>query len=154
MLGDPKFPDNPVPSWKEFDADYLDYFFDGLQPQKGRCFIILNNRIEVGQINYNRIDKKTKTTELDIWLSDKKYTGKGIGTTAIKLLCRHLFENVGCKKVLIQPSARNENAIKAYKKVGFKEQTNIPDNFELDYYDSVLLELELPDILTLKWGDI
>lgn len=142
MLGPPKFPDNPVPTWEEFDEDYLDYYFDGTNPKAGRCFIILSNQIEVGQINYNPINEKTKTTEIDIWLSDKKFMGKGIGTTAIKLLSHHLFKNLGCKKIIIQPSARNINAIKAYKKAGFIEQTQIPKGFELDYYDSVFMILE------------
>ncbi len=149
MLGEPKFPDNPAPTWEEFDADYLDYFFDNSQPQKGRCFIIVSNDMEVGQINYNPINKRTKATELDIWLSDKKHTGKGIGTAAIKLLCSYLFEHMGCKKIVIQPSARNENAIKAYKKVGFMEQTKIPKNFRFDYYDSVYLELKRRDDMAL-----
>lgn len=141
MLGGPKFPDNPAPTWKEFDQDYLDYFFDGTRPEKGRCFIIICDGTEVGQINYNPIDKKTKTTELDIWLSDKKYTGQGIGTAAIKLLCSQLFENLGCKQIIIQPSARNENAIKAYKKAGFIVQNQVPKGFELDYHDSVIMIL-------------
>ncbi len=141
MLGAPKFPDNPVPTWEEYDEDYKDYYFDYVRPYKGQCFIILNNLQEVGQINYNPINRKTKTTEFDIWLADKKYTGKGIGTAAIKLLCALIFENLDCDKILIQPSARNKFAIRAYKKVGFIEQPIIPKGFELDYYDSVLLGL-------------
>lgn len=142
MLGPPIFPDNPVPTWEEFDEDYLDYFFDGSKPFSGRCFIILFQNEEVGQINYNPIDPKTKTTELDIWLSDKKFTGKGIGTKAIQILCSYLFEKMDCKKIIIQPSRRNTNAIKSYQKAGFKIVKNIPEDFELDYFDSVLMELK------------
>ncbi len=141
MLGPPIFPDNPVPSWKEFDEDYLDYFFDGSEKFNGRCFIILFENEEVGQINYNPIDQENKTTELDIWLKDKKFTGKGIGTKAIQILCSFLFEKMDCKKIIIQPSARNTNAIKSYKKAGFKILKQIPKDFELDYFDGVLLEL-------------
>lgn len=139
MLGAPKFPDSPIPTWEEFEEDYLDYYFDGTKPNKGRCFIILSNQLEVGQINYNPIHNKTKTTEIDIWLSDKKYTRQGIGSKAIKLLCNHLFENLKCKQIIIQPSARNKKAIQAYQKVGFIEQSQIPKDFELDYYDSLFM---------------
>ncbi len=149
MLGPPKFPDNLAPTWEEFDEDYLDYYFDGSAPKKGRCFIIFFNELEVGQINYNPIDPLTKTTELDIWLSDKKYTGKGIGVKAIQLICKHIFDNLDCRKILIQPSARNPYAIKAYKKAGFIEQAEIPPDFELDYQDSVLLVLNNENAKTI-----
>lgn len=141
MLGEPNFPDNPVPGWEEFDEDYKGHYFDGTKPLEGRCFIILKNREEVGQINYNAIDQKTKTTEIDIWLSDKKHTGQGIGPIAIKLLCTHLLEDLGCRKIIIQPSARNRHAIKAYKKAGFTRENKIPKVFKPDYYDSVVLSL-------------
>ncbi len=83
MMGHPNYPDAKIPTWIEFDKDYLDYYFDGSIPLKGRCFIILEGENEVGQINYNAIDDEKKSTDLDIWLSDLKYTGRGIGTEAI-----------------------------------------------------------------------
>src|SRR5690606_17099975 len=83
MLGMPNFPDNPVPSWEEFDSDYLGYYFDGTQPLSGQCFIIIHNGQEIGQINYNAIDARDRSTELDIWLADKQFTGQGLGTEAI-----------------------------------------------------------------------
>jgi len=147
MLGEPNFPDSPIPSWEEFDEDYLDYYFDGTKPKEGRCFIILNDDVELGQINYNPINDKTKTTEIDIWLSDKKHTRQGIGTKAINLLSKHLFKNFGCKKIVIQPSARNKIAIKAYRKAGFIEQSQIPKDFELDYFDSVFMVLNSDKII-------
>lgn len=29
MFGPPNFPDIQIPTWEEFDNDYLDYYFDG-----------------------------------------------------------------------------------------------------------------------------
>lgn len=140
MIGPPNFPDNPIPTWEEFNNDYVDYHFDGTAPLKGRCFIIIHNCERIGQINYNEIDPVSKSTELDIWLADKKYTGHGFGTEAIKLMCTYLYKSFRCQKIYMQPSRRNVNAIKAYKKAGFIEQAIFPDGFVLDYWDSVLLE--------------
>jgi RimJ/RimL family protein N-acetyltransferase len=139
MLGPPKFPDNPIPTWDEFNNDYLDYFFDGSQPMKGRCFVLEHNEQEVGQINYNEIDVSTRSTEIDIWLSERKFTGKGLGTEAIKELCDYLDKAFDCKTIYIAPSRRNSNAIKAYKKAGFIETDQLPDNFIADYKDTILL---------------
>ena len=121
MLGPPHFPDSPVPTWKEFSGDYHDYYFDGTQPLNGHCFIIVHKGQEIGQIYYNSIDSESNSTELDIWLADKRFTGQGFGPEAIKILCNYLDKQFGCKRFYLQPSLRNQNAIKAYKKAGFRE---------------------------------
>lgn len=139
MLGYPKFPDNPVPTWEEFDEDYLDHYFNDSQPNAGRCYLIIHNDTEVGQINYNPIDGVTKTTELDIWLADKKFTCKGIGTAAIDILCKKLFAETECRMILIQPSARNLKAIHTYSKAGFELVNETPKGFKFDYFDSVVM---------------
>ncbi len=139
MLGPPNFPDVPVPTWAEFDEDYSDHYFDGSQPLEGRCFILVHHGQEIGQINYNKIDTHSKSTELDIWLADRKFAGKGLGTEALKMLCDHLGKSLDCRTVYIAPSRRNPNAIKAYKKAGFTETADLPDHFVPDYDDTVVL---------------
>jgi RimJ/RimL family protein N-acetyltransferase len=139
MLGPPNFSDNPIPTWDEFDKDYLDYFFDGSQPMKGRCFVLEHKGQEIGQINYNEIDTNTKSTEIDIWLSERQFTGKGLGTEAIKALCNYLDKSFDCKTIYIAPSKRNSIAIKSYKKAGFMETDQLPMNFIADYNDTIVL---------------
>ena len=34
MLGTPNFPEIPIPTWEEFNADYKAYYFDGSRPLK------------------------------------------------------------------------------------------------------------------------
>lgn len=143
MLGPPKFPDAKIPSWEEFLSDYPDYFFTGSEPLKGQCFVITYNSIEVGQINHDVINTIGMYTYLDIWLSDKKYTGKGIGTVAIKLICNYLHDKFNCKEIRIAPSKRNLNAIKAYKKAGFVMTDIQLDEPEMDYEDNVVLVKKL-----------
>ena len=109
MMGLPYYPDAIIPTWEEFDNDYFDFYFDGSSPFKGRCFIILNEGKAVGQINYNAIDNIKKCTDLDIWLSDLKYTGRGIGTEAIILLCGYLNERFDCEQIIMSPSKRNKD---------------------------------------------
>jgi len=139
MLSPPKFADNPIPTWEEFDADYTNHYFDGTLPLKGQCFIIIHNEQEIGQINYNEIDLDSKSTELDIWLADRKFTGKGLGTEAVTILCNYLRQMYECYTIYIAPSRRNTNAVKSYKKAGFIETENIPENFIPDYDDAVLM---------------
>ncbi|NQU86163.1 MAG: GNAT family N-acetyltransferase [Mariniphaga sp.] len=139
MMGPPNYPDSKIPSWEEFKNDYAEYYFDGSQPMNGQCFIIQVEGEDIGQINHNAIDNKNKVTDLDIWLSDAKYTGKGIGTGAIQLMCEYLGKKYGCRQIKISPSKRNEKAIRAYKKAGFVMTDIVPDKSELDYEDNVVL---------------
>ena len=139
MMGLPNYPDAKIPTWDEFDNDYTDRYFNGSEPKKGQCFIILEDGNEVGQINYNAIDNVKKATDLDIWLSDLKYTGKGIGTGAIKLMCEYLYEKFGCEQIIMSPSKRNKKAIKAYEKAGFIMTDIELDESEKDYEDNVVL---------------
>jgi diamine N-acetyltransferase len=142
MFGAPLFPDNPAPTWEEFVGDYISHYFDDSAPLKGRCFIIMVDGNEVGQVNYNAIFPDGTWTELDIWLVDETYTGKGYGTAAINLLCDFLKKEFGCQKFYMQPSRRNPRAIRAYEKAGFRETDEIPENFVLDFNDSVVMVKE------------
>lgn len=46
--------------------------------------------------------------------------GRGLGPEAIRLLARHLFEDRGHHRIVIDPNAANERAIRAYETVGFR----------------------------------
>lgn len=143
MMGPPNFPDHPIPSWEEFQDDYHDYFFNGSQPERGRCFVIELEDASIGQINHDKIYTETKSTELDIWLADKKYTGQGYGTEAIILLGDYLHSNFDCLKFIIAPSKRNKIAIRSYQKAGFEIVPHQGPIENADYTDIILMTKEI-----------
>lgn len=146
MLGPPKYPEVLIPSWKEFCDDYLEHYFTEEEALRGRCFIIFSSEEKVGQINYNEIHINTHSTELDIWLVDKKFTAKGFGIEAIQILCNYLFQVFNCNTFYLAPSQRNTQAIHAYRKAGFVETEEIPDFFVPDYQDAVLMVKNLSSL--------
>ncbi len=121
MIGPPTYPDHPIDPWEEFCADYKPHFFDDSAPLLGRCFIISVNGEAVGQVNYNDIQEKkgVRRTELDIWLRSAADSGHGYGPDALDTLCRYLGQQFGVTEFMVQPSARNPRAIRAYEKIGF-----------------------------------
>jgi RimJ/RimL family protein N-acetyltransferase len=139
MMGPPIYPDSNIPTWEEFIDDYQPFFFDSSQPLMDRCFVIEVNSEPIGQINHDKIYPKDNSTELDIWLKSSAYTGKGYGSDAIITLCNYLNEKYKCKKFIIAPSRRNPRAIGAYKKAGFSETNEVPENFIPDYSDIVIM---------------
>jgi RimJ/RimL family protein N-acetyltransferase len=145
MIGPPDFPDNPIPDWEFFVNDYNPHFFDDIDPDKGRSFIIEINGGEVGHINYNEINRNTDSVELDIWLSGSKQCNKGYGTDAINSLCHYLTDHLNCRVFILAPSARNKAAVRAYEKCGFQPTTELPENFIPDYHDTVIMMKKISD---------
>ncbi len=146
MLGPPLYPERPIPPPGEVDEGYEPHYFDGSAPELGRCFLILADGEPVGQVNYNDIHERggRRRTELDIWMRCEASCGKGYGTDALDALCRHLHERFGVVEFMVQPSARNPRAIRAYEKAGFR-RLNLPIDEARslwgpsDYADSVYM---------------
>ena len=150
MNGPPNFPEKPIPTRDDFcDADCLNYFSDSA-PHLGRCYLILVHDDAVGQVTYNVIHQHSgrTRTELDIWMRSEKDCGHGFGTRALLLLCGYLGERFGVQEFMVQPSARNPRAIRAYRKIGFQPLgISVEASRELwgpnDYIDSVYMVLTL-----------
>jgi diamine N-acetyltransferase len=118
------------------------YFMDGT-PDLGRGFIILYSKNPVGFIAYNDVDPKRRV-ELDIWMNSEANCGKGYGPDAVQTLCKHLSVELGLRTFMMQPSARNPRAIRAYEKAGFIRRTATPEEIRVewggvDHTDSVLM---------------
>lgn len=108
-----------VPSFKEFCKDWKKFYFNGSAPEKGRCFVILIDDTAIGQINYNEIDRKNNSVELDILIAEDKYKNKGYGTDALQTLSKYLFLAMDIQKCWIDVVDKNPRAIRAYQKAGF-----------------------------------
>jgi RimJ/RimL family protein N-acetyltransferase len=105
----------------------------------------------VGQVNYNDIHERggRRRTELDIWMRCEACCGKEYGTDALDALCRHLHERFGVAEFMVQPSARNPRAIRAYEKAGFRRLDLPIDEARAlwgpsDYADSVYMVRSIP----------
>ena len=56
---------------------------------------------------------------LDVYVDPARH-GRGVGTDAVRTLCRHLLHDHGHHRLTIDPAADNEAAIRCYAKVGFR----------------------------------
>jgi aminoglycoside 6'-N-acetyltransferase len=55
---------------------------------------------------------------LDIFIGDPRWIGRGIGSSAVRLLCDHLFENQGATAIAFGVEKDNGRARRAYEKAG------------------------------------
>jgi len=123
LLGHPSQAHTPLLNYEQFCDDYKPYYFDDSHPELGRCFVIEVNGQATGQVNYNEIDTDRKRTELDIWMFAEQHCGRGYGSEALGLLCKYLCGQCDVEGFIIQPSASNHRAIRAYEKAGFRRTT-------------------------------
>ncbi|MGB3478173.1 MAG: GNAT family N-acetyltransferase [bacterium] len=154
-MGPPLFPDHPIPTWEEFCRDYKDFYFDGSALDKGMNYIICVGDERIGVIGYTCYHLRHHKAEVDIWMNHIKNCGKGYGSDAIKTLCRYLFQTQGINEFFMRPSARNERAVRAYEKAGFRriytERSEFIKNEFLpgygmgDYEDEVRLGLKIEE---------
>jgi RimJ/RimL family protein N-acetyltransferase len=127
-----------IPSYEYYKKEeYMDFYFDDSQPDKGRAYIIVckkNGKIEdIGIISYTSFHLLDKITEFDIWLKKLSLTGQGYGTKALLRLVETV-RDLGYEKVIIRPSKHNKRAIKSYQKAGFIQEELEPKNYYLSEY--------------------
>jgi len=108
-----------IPTREELFEDYKSYYFDGLQPERGRCFGIEYGGELIGQVNYNEIDPHTRSVELDIWIADKSLLNKGLGSETLGVFAEYLFLQFDIDRCYLIPPASNVRALKAYERAGF-----------------------------------
>lgn len=118
-MGEPYYPESPIPEWEEFQNDFEDFYFQTEHQDLGSVMIISNEDLEIGCLCYACFHLVSKAAELDIWLNKLENCGKGYGTAALRKMIEYLKEK-GIEKFIIRPSEKNTRAIRAYEKAGFR----------------------------------
>ena len=60
------------------------------------------------------------TWDLDLFIASEEHRGKGVGQAALTLLKEEVFASTLAVAVCIFASVRNERAVRAYEKAGFR----------------------------------
>jgi len=120
-LGAPLYPERPVPTIEEFSADFVNAHFEGTRPFSGRMLVIVAGGEDIGCIFHGPVDLLNDVVELDIWLAEKRWTGRGLGSEALVLLADWMQANYGVNRFLVRPSRRNVRALRAMRRAGFRE---------------------------------
>ncbi|MFI8825696.1 GNAT family N-acetyltransferase [Streptomyces sp. NPDC053431] len=84
------------------------------------CLTVLHLDRIVGMIQwYSEEEPDYRHAGIDLFL-DPSVHGKGLGTDAVRTLARHLVEELGHHRLVIDPAADNHAAIRCYEKAGFR----------------------------------
>ncbi|WP_203433963.1 GNAT family N-acetyltransferase [Jiangella asiatica] len=107
-----------VKQW--WDAADLDAGWPLSDGSASTRFTILAGRRIAGLIQYwENDDPRDRHAGLEIFL-DPDLHGRGLGRDAVRTLARHLFGERGHHRIVIDPAATNEVAIRCCAAVGFR----------------------------------
>jgi aminoglycoside 6'-N-acetyltransferase len=103
--------------WGRWDPDRVRA--ELIEPQEEVVYGIEVEGELVGAIQYaEENDPDYRHAGIDLFLASA-WHGRGLGSEAIRVVARHLFEERGHHRLTIDPAASNERAIRAYERVGF-----------------------------------
>lgn len=78
----------------------------------------LSDREPVGGCSLFEINGGARTATLGIWLG-KPFWDEGLGTDAVRTLCRFGFRHMNLQRIELDVFETNPRALRAYEKVGF-----------------------------------
>ena len=113
-----------VLSYEEIVNKYKNKLKEGKQ----KLFIIKCDDNPIGLIQlykyddelFDEIKEYNNIYEYDIFIGERNYLYKGIGSEVINILNKYIYDNYLADSIVLRPFKRNENAIKCYLKNNFK----------------------------------
>ncbi|GIF21733.1 aminoglycoside 6'-N-acetyltransferase [Actinoplanes tereljensis] len=123
---------------------------DELADSETQVLVILFEDRVVGAVQFSEEDDPDyRHAGIDIYL-DPAVHGRGLGTDAVRTVARHLIDDLGHHRLVIDPAADNHAAIRCYAKAGFRP-VGVMRRYERGpdgtWHDGLLMDL-LADELT------
>ncbi|MDZ4122322.1 MAG: GNAT family protein [Candidatus Cloacimonadaceae bacterium] len=85
-------------------------------------FAIIENQTNkvIGNCGLNMVNEIHRRATFGIFIGDKTYWGRGVGTEATKLVLDYGFNILNLNNITLEVVAYNNRATRCYEKVGFK----------------------------------
>lgn len=143
------------------DSEVTHYLFMGATP--ARLELLEENwEKEIrnpNEVVFGIVDKKTdkligwgglhtinwisRAAEYRVFLGDKRYWNKGVGTQAGKLIIKYAFEKLNLNKVWLGVNAAHKGAVGCYEKMGLTKEGVLRQEIfrNNQYYDAVRMSI-------------
>lgn len=105
---------------QDIDKNWYQHYLQNRDKAIRLAIIHTNNNEYIGNVNLTDIHPINASAEFSIWIGEKNYWGKGIGTTATKMMLEHGFNQCNLHRIYLTVLKNNETAVRLYQKVGFK----------------------------------
>jgi RimJ/RimL family protein N-acetyltransferase len=148
LVSDPDVSQHLALAWPEPLAGTLSFWERARRATDGFVFAIetLGGEL-VGLCGLDGFEERNRSGVLGIWIG-KPFWGRGLGTDAVRALCRFGFQEMNLHRIALTVYDTNPRAVRAYERVGFKEEgrrrsAQFVDGRFVDVIDMGLLENEL-----------
>ena len=120
-------------------------FLQGLRDdQSRRAFsIVLKDGTLIGTCMLRNFDWTARSCEVGITIGEQQHWGKRYGGEALQLMQRLVFDGLNLHKLWLTCAVYNERGLRAYRRIGFREDGRLRDARFLDgrYYDTIVMSI-------------
>jgi diamine N-acetyltransferase len=102
-------------------VELSDLYEKHIHDQSERRFVVVQGDKSVGLVELVEINHIHRRAELQLIISPE-YQGKGFATQAVVLAMDYAFKILNLHKLSLVVDSENERAINVYRKLGFKEE--------------------------------
>jgi diamine N-acetyltransferase len=107
-----------------------------------------NEWVMIGNCGVHNIDWRCRSSEVGIFIGEKRLWSHGYGTQAMQLLLKHCFETLNLNRVALDVYENNPRAIRSYEKAGFTHEGR---KRQAMYKDGRYLDILIMSILRQEW---
>lgn len=101
------------------DAVWLESYFSSRTNSVRLAICDKSSGAIVGAVYLLAIDWIARSCEFGIWVGEREFQGKGVGTFATRKALEHAFFDLNLNRVYLTVLESNERALALYKKIGF-----------------------------------
>ncbi|NMB61183.1 MAG: GNAT family N-acetyltransferase [Chloroflexi bacterium] len=102
----------------------------------------------IGDISFVAVDQQARNAEVGLFIGEKEFWGKGIGTQTLALMLDYGFFTLNFHRIYLRVYALNVRGIHCYEKVGFKHEGKMR---EAAYLDGEYIDILWMGILKDEW---
>ncbi len=101
------------------DEEIEEWFARSINDKRNSNHGIFVDDVFVGYAGICGMSETNNSGEYFIFIGDKNYWGKGVGTEVTKLIVKIGFEELGLNRIMLTVSVPNKGGVKAYERAGF-----------------------------------
>ena len=129
-----------------YSKEFMGEYFAKISNDESRIFLVIadkENDALIGDVELNDIDWMNRSANIRIQISNENYLSKGFGTEAMRLLLDYGFGVYNLHRVELEVYSYNHRAIKAYEKLGFKQEGIKRKNhyYHHKFHDTIMMGL-------------
>lgn len=117
----------PYPYTEKDAKEYIMAMLES-SADKTFAFAITADDKAIGSIGVFRCENiHARTAEMGYYIAEE-YWGRGIGTTAVKMVCKYIFEKTDIIRIFAEPFAYNIASCRVLEKSGFEYEGTLRKN--------------------------